>query len=163
MRRFFFEDGCAVAARAARGARARAAWGPARGRAVRRRAPARPLGAVRRARGGVAVAGGLLRAGAGTRLARVLLRRPRHRLARAPGGRHARRPAPEQQGAEGAQPDDRMIPSWSSGRRNVAATIIPRMPMKRVSSPTRIAFSDVTARPKSRAKLPAKVRAVPAA
>ena len=87
--------------------------------------------------------------------------RPRHGLAGRPGRRDAARPAPGDQEADRQSQNERMMPCWSSGRTNVAPTIMPRMPMKRVSRPTRIACRPTSTNAKPRLSEPSSWRTVP--
>ncbi len=54
------------------------------------------------------------------------------------------------------------MPCWSSGSTNVAPAIMPRMPMKRVSRPTRMACSATSTNAKPRLSEPSSWRIVPA-
>ena len=126
-------------------ARARASRAARRGRGAggARRAPRPPW---RRLAAALAARGHAL-------LADLLLGRPRLRLAGLPGRRVAAGPA--RAGTARRAPESQKIftnGSWPSswGRKERTPTMIPSTPMKRVSRPTRIALSAVSAMPRPR-------------
>ena len=117
------------------------AWGGGRRRAAPARARARRVASARASR--VGARGRAL-------LAQLLLGRPRLGLAGGPRLGRAARQRPRKSTPSAASQKTRMMPCWSMGRIGATATptMTPSTPMKRVSSPTRMALSEMIAMPK---------------